>query len=137
MIALDIIQLYQIEKRKVKTEMNQNRISICKLIAQALMVNRTDITVKDTIGISYKMIDNKSEVAKLFGANMIIRFEEDKIQIEYENKLRKIEKIVYKRNDSSDSKNVKLTQRIFEDFADFDSDYITTLQSIVITYFAH
>ena len=117
--------------------MNQNLVSICKLIAQALMMNRTDITVKDTIKISYKMIDNKSEVAKLFSTNMIIRFEEDEIQIEYENKLRKIEKIIYKRNDSSDNKNVKLTQRIFEDFADFDSDYITVLQSIVITYFAH
>lgn len=117
--------------------MNQNRISICKMIAQLLMVNRTDITVNDTIKIFYKMIDNKSEVTKLFGANIIIRFSEDEIKIEYKNKLRKIEKIVYKRNDSSDKKNVKLTQRIFEDFADFDSDYITTLQSIVITYFAH
>ena len=117
--------------------MNQNRVSICKLIAQALMVNRTDITVKDTISISYKSFDTTKKSPKIFSANMIIRFNADEIEIEYENKLRKIEKIVYKRNDSSDNKNVKLTQRIFEDFADFDSDYITTLQSIVITYFAH
>lgn len=117
--------------------MNQNRVSICKLIAQALMVNRTDITVNNTISISYKSFDATKKSPKIFSANMVIRFEEDEIQIEYENKLRKIEKIVYKRNDSSDNKNVKLTRRIFGDFADFDSDYITTLQSIVITYFAH
>lgn len=117
--------------------MNQNRISVCKLIAQALMPNRTDITVNNVISISYKSFDNTKKSPKIFSANMIIRFETDEIQIEYENKLRKIQKIVYQRTDSCDSKNVKLTRRIFEDFADFDSDYITTLQSIVITYFAH
>ena len=117
--------------------MNQNRVSIYKLIAQALMVNRTDITVNNTISISYKSFDTTKKSPKIFSANMVVRFSVDEIEIEYENKLRKIQKIVYQRTDSCDSKNVKLTQRIFEDFADFDSDYITVLQSIVITYFAH
>lgn len=114
---------------------NQNRVGLCKLIAQVLMPNDADISVDNEVHFKYTTFD--ANTYKGFKANLVVRFKANEIEIQEETRQRQINTVFYKKSSSADKKNGKLVEKIFNDFADFDSDYITALQSIVITYFAH
>ena len=115
---------------------NQNRVGLCKLIAQALMPNDADISTDNEVHFKYTAFDATND-NKRFKANLIVRFKANEIEVQTETDQRQINTVFYKKSSSADKKNSKLVEKIFNDFADFDSDYITALQSIVIAYFAH
>ena len=73
-----------------------------------------------------------------FMTQMVIRFKAGEVEIEFENEQRCLERLVYKQEESYSGTNSVLVDKIYQDmFAKgFKTNYISTVQAIVITYFA-
>lgn len=114
------------------------RMGLCARIAQVLMPDNFSVVKADEINLSYLCVDETADKDRLFTAKMVIRFKEDEIELEMENEQRCIERLVYKHEESYSGTNSLLVDKIHQDmFAKgFKTNYISTVQAIVITYFA-
>lgn len=115
-----------------------DRITLCKTIGQTLMPDRFIESDKDEFGLAYMCQDETVEGFSLFPTQMVIRFKAGEIELEMENEQRCIERLVYKEDESYEDLNSVLVDRIYQELVvkGFETDYITTVQAIVITYFA-
>ncbi len=114
------------------------RMGLCARIAQVLMPYCFSVVKANEINLSYKCEDETAPKYSLFDARLIIRFKEGEIELEMENEQRCIERLVYKEDESYEDLNSELVDKIYQEMSSkgFETDYITTVQAIVITYFA-
>lgn len=114
------------------------RMGLCARIAQVLMPDDFSAVKPNEINLSYLCVDETTDKQDLFSAKMVIRFKEDEIELEMENEQREIERLVYKHEESYSKINSVLVDKIYQDMSvkGFKTNYISTVQAIVITYFA-
>lgn len=114
------------------------RMGLCARIAQVLMPDDFSAVKPNEINLSYLCVDETTDKQDLFSAKMVIRFKEDEIELEMENEQREIERLVYKHEESYSRINSVLVDKIYQDMSvkGFKTNYISTVQAIVITYFA-
>ena len=115
-----------------------DRITLCKTIGQTLMPDRFIKSDEDEFGLAYMCQDETVEGFSLFQTQLIIRFKAGEVELEFENEQRCIERLIYKDEESYDEINGALVDRIYQDLsaAGFETDYVTIVQAVVVTYFA-
>ena len=119
-------------------QINGNRVTVCDMIAQVLMPDQMFKQAFDEIGLAYMCQDETMYGVSTFMTQMVIRFKAGEVEIEFENEQRCLERLVYKQEESYSGTNSVLVDKIYQDmFAKgFKTNYISTVQAIVITYFA-
>ena len=116
-----------------------DRIALCKTIGQVLMPDRFIESDKDEFGLAYMCEDETAEKYTLFPTQLIIRFKAGEVEIEFENERHEIGRFVYKEEESYCDLNAALIDKINQQLSGlgFETDYVTIVQAVVVTYFAN